>query len=170
MNSDVMWHWLLMSSVAATARMRGARAVSAGVAARLGRSRRMVALLGVALSCSSESLASTAGVGGGRRHGFGEVARCALPVGAGGSASGSVVGAKAADVPALLVASGAMPPFSCLQLRGTTTASHNKSVNTDPHLQEAASPQWWWSGYLQRYEALASRASEGKGNTSSRLR
>jgi hypothetical protein len=30
---------------------------------------------------------------------------------------------------------------------------HNKSVNTDPQLQEAAAPQGLWSGYRQRYMA-----------------
>ena len=29
--------------------------------------------------------------------------------------------------------------------------SSNRSVNTDPQRQEAASPQVLWSGYLQRY-------------------
>ncbi len=32
-----------------------------------------------------------------------------------------------------------------------SAASDNKSANTDPQLQEAASPQMLWSGYLQRY-------------------
>jgi hypothetical protein len=127
----VMWHWPLMSSLAATARMRCARVVSAGTVACLGRSRRMVALLGVALSRSGESLAGAAGVGARRRHGFGEVARRAVLVGAGASASARLVGARAAGLLALLVASGAMPPFTCLHRVGTTTASHNKSANTD---------------------------------------
>jgi hypothetical protein len=30
---------------------------------------------------------------------------------------------------------------------------HNKSVNSDPQLQEAAAPQGLWSGYRQRYAA-----------------
>jgi hypothetical protein len=31
--------------------------------------------------------------------------------------------------------------------------SPNKSANTEPQLQEAASPQWLWPGCLQRYAA-----------------
>jgi hypothetical protein len=38
------------------------------------------------------------------------------------------------------------------------TAADNKAVNTEPQLQEAASPQRLWSGYRQRYMALASHA------------
>jgi hypothetical protein len=34
-----------------------------------------------------------------------------------------------------------------------SAASDNKSANTDPQLQEAASPQRLWSGCLQRYRA-----------------
>ena len=139
-----------MSSLAATARMRGARAVSS-VAAHLGRSRRMVTLLGVALSRSGESRARAAGVGTGRRHGFGEAARRAMPVGAGAAASACLVGARATGLPALLVASRAMPPFSCLNRVGTTTASHNKSVNTDRVTAGFACLRA--SGYLQRYGA-----------------
>jgi hypothetical protein len=37
-------------------------------------------------------------------------------------------------------------------MRTSTKAGlpHNRSVNTDPQLQEAAAPQGLWSGYRQR--------------------
>jgi hypothetical protein len=145
-----------MSSLAVTARMGGARVVSAGVVARPGRSRGMVALLGVALSRSGALLARAVGVGTGRRQGFGEAARRAVPVGAGASAPARLVGARVAGLPALLVASGAMPPFTCLHLRGTTTASHNQSANADRVAAGFACLRA--SGCLQRYEALAAHA------------
>jgi len=53
-------------------------------------------------------------------------------------------------IPAGLRQSRAMPPFTRQHRGSATTASHNKSANTDPQQQEAASPQMLWSGYLQR--------------------
>jgi hypothetical protein len=130
--------------------MRGAPAGLSGSVCRGGFSRSLVAFLGVAPCRSGESRAWVVGGGYRRRHGFGLVGRRALPFGANVSAPACLVGARVAGMPAGLAASGAMPPFKCQHRGGASTASHNKSANTDPQQQEAASPQMLWSGYLQR--------------------
>ena len=55
--------------------------------------------------------------------------------------------------------------FNCLALPCAAKSllhlnvRHNMSVNTDPHLQEAASPQGLRCGYFQRYIAEAAEAA-----------
>src|SRR6266498_1092872 len=86
------------------------------------------------------------------------------------SAFVGLVGARVVGAPAGLATSEAMPPVTCQRRGFTTTAAHNRSIDTDPQQQKAASPQVLVVRSFLRDEALASRASEGKGNTSSRLR
>ena len=142
----VMWHWLLMFSVATALRTRGA-------AVRVHCARSLVTLLGVSSRHSGESHACLAGRGHGRRHVYGAARRRALPFGAGASPSAGLVGARVAGAPPVLAASEAMPPFTCQHLRCSATASHNKSANTDRVTAGCACLRA--SGCLQRYVAMA---------------
>ena len=69
------------------------------------------------------------------------------------SVSVGLVGARVAGVPAWLVSSKAMPPFTFQHLRVATTATHNWSPDADTQRMKAASRQVLRAGQLRRYEA-----------------
>ena len=135
----VMWHWHRMHRVASALSFGADSAPRCGVA-RIGFSRCMVTLLGVAQSRSGNCRSLWVGVGRRRSHGLGRVGRCALPFGACVSVSTRLIGARSTGVRAGFAASEAMPPFSCPHCSSSTTASHNMSIDADPQQQEAAPP------------------------------
>jgi hypothetical protein len=109
-------------------------------AARIGRARRSLTLLGVARSRSGESRACIAESKLRRRHGFRPAALRTLPFAPAGRAlrMWSRAGESLASE---LATSMAMPPFSCRHRGNARSATYNLSIDTDPQQQEAASPQ-----------------------------
>jgi hypothetical protein len=141
----VMWHWRRMHRVAASPGL-------CGWVARVRSSCRLVTLLGATRSHSGEPQACMAEPKLCRRHGFGQAARLALPYAPAGQPlrEASCTGGSHASG---LAASGAMPPVPFLDRWGTTTATHNISIDTDPQQQEAASPQMLVVRSFLRYTA-----------------
>jgi hypothetical protein len=103
-------------------------------------SRSVVTLLGVARSLSDESHACMAESKLRRRHGLGLSGWFTLPFALAGQSvhAYSLSGGSQAGG---LAASGAMPPFPCPHRRGSTAATHNKSIDADPQQQDAAPPR-----------------------------
>jgi len=130
LTSNVMWHWRCMSE-ASTALDSGARLVLGGGLARTAFAPGVVVILGVAQCRSGGSSVRRAGIVRSRGHGFGSVGGRSAPSRACASVSACSVDTRVAGVRPGPATSGAMPPFSCEHRSVATTASHNKSVQTD---------------------------------------
>jgi len=152
----VIWHWRRMFRVAAVLALDGGLAPW-GEPARAAPSRRRVTLLGVARSHSGEPRANMAESKLRRRHGFGLAGRRSRPFASAGQAL-HVRRRSGGSLACGLATSEAMRAFPMPASRALHHGSYNWSANTDPQLQEAASPQGLWSGCLQRYVALPSHA------------